>query len=178
MSEHRNDIRGRVLEIKDSGYSRRFGSGVTQFDALDIDASNPEATLVADLSKTEGLPSDAFDCFILTQTLHWIFDYRSCIENAFRLLRPDGVLLATIPSVSRIDPDAPQDFWRFTPASCSRLFGEVFGMRNTTIQTYGNVLTCCAFLEGLASEELSESELHQSDAAFPLLIGVRAVKRS
>lgn len=178
LNEHRQDIRGRVLEIKDSGYSRRFGAGVNQFDALDIDPSNPEATLIADLSKTEGLPSDTFDCFILTQTLHWIYDYRSCIENSFRLLRPNGVLLATLPSVSRIDPDAPQDFWRFTPASCSRLFGEAFGTANISVKSYGNVLTCCAFLQGLASEELSDSELNQNDAAFPLLLAVRAVKRS
>jgi SAM-dependent methyltransferase len=178
LNEYRSDIHGRVLEIKDAKYSRKFGVGVTQFGVLDIDASNRDATLIGDLSKADGLPTDSFDCFILTQTLQYIFDIRSAIENAYSMLSSNGVLLATVPSVSRIDPEASADFWRFTVASCSELFGKVFGPANVTLRSYGNVLTCCAFLQGLASEELSDSELATNDAAFPLIIGVRAVKRT
>src|SRR5438445_8355244 len=52
----RPDIHGRVLEIKDSAYTDRFGLGVTQRDVLDIDASNPQATLVADLMSADNVP--------------------------------------------------------------------------------------------------------------------------
>lgn len=177
LHDNRADIRGRVLEIKDSSYSERFGSGVSQFEVLDIDSSNPQATIIADLSKRDGLPSEAFDCFILTQTLQSIFDTRSTIENASRLLRPNGVLLVTVPSLARIVTDTPNDFWRFTVDSCARLFGDVFGTENVTIKSYGNVLACCAFLQGIAHEELSESKLSRNDDLFPLIIAVRAVKR-
>lgn len=177
LNENREDIHGRVLEVKDTGYSRRFGVGVTQYDVLDIDDSNQDATLIADLSKADDIPSEVFDCFILTQTLQWIFDIRPSVENAYRLLRPNGVLLVTVPSVSRIDTDARDDFWRFTQASCKRLFGEVFGAKNVALKSYGNVLTCCAFLQGMAHEELSESELSKNDDLFPLVVGVRAVKK-
>jgi len=176
LEEYRQDIVGRILEVKDSGYTRQYGTAVTQSDVLDIDSSNKEATLIADLSAADGLPSMTFDCFILTQTLQYIYDARAAIDNAHRLLRPGGVLLVTVPSASRIDRNCSGDYWRYTAVSCSRLFAESFGAENTTVKSYGNVLTCVAFLEGMAHEELSVQELAKTDEAFPLIIGVRAVK--
>ena len=49
LAAHSADIRGRTLEVKSAEYTRRFGSAVTQADVLDIDARNPDATIVADL---------------------------------------------------------------------------------------------------------------------------------
>src|SRR5262249_3927870 len=135
-----------------------------------------EATLIADLSASAELPSMLFDCFILTQTLQLIYDTHAAIENAYRLLRPGGVLLVTVPSVCRIDPDSIGDYWRYTAASCACLFAESFGLENTAVISYGNVLTCIAFLAGMACEELSQQELVKTDDAFPLIIGVRARK--
>jgi SAM-dependent methyltransferase len=176
LEGYRQDIAGRTLEVADSLYTNQYGSGVTEADVLDIDSSNKEATLIADLSAPDQVPSSAFDCFILTQTLHLIYDTKSAIRNAYRLLRPGGVLLATVPSVSRIAPGVPDDCWRFTVSSCSRLFAESFGAENTIVKSYGNILTCVAFLQGIACEELSKKQLAKNDAAFPLVIGVRAMK--
>ena len=64
-----------------------------------------------------------------------------------------------------------------TPAACERLFGEVFGAGHVAVTSYGNVLSCVAFLTGLAYDELSPEELDARDADFPLLVSVRAVKR-
>src|ERR1044071_9523598 len=47
LEEHRQDIHGRVLEVKDSNYTDRYGVGVQRRDVLDIDPSNPHATIVA-----------------------------------------------------------------------------------------------------------------------------------
>lgn len=176
LKGYRQDITGRTLEVADTQYTNQFGTGVTRADVLDIDRSNKEATLIADLSAPDQIPSSVFDCFILTQTLHLIYDIKSAIENAYRLLRPGGVLLATVPSVSRIASDEIEDCWRFTVASCSRLFAESFGAENTTVQNFGNMATCVAFLRGMAYEELSKKELAKIDDAFPLVVCVRAVK--
>jgi hypothetical protein len=176
LAAYQQDIVGRTLEVNDREYTTRYGASVTQSDVLDINPANKLATLIADLSAGDGLPSMAFDCFILTQTLQLIYDTRAAIGNACQLLRPGGVLLATVPSVSRIAPGSCSDYWRYTAASCSRLFAESFGSENTTVRSYGNVLTCIAFLAGMAYEELSPEELATNDEAFPLIIGVRAVK--
>src|SRR4029453_3097458 len=39
-------IRGRVLEVLNADYTRRFGREVAQSDVLDIDPQNPAATMV------------------------------------------------------------------------------------------------------------------------------------
>ena len=178
LSEHQSDIQGRVLEIKNDDYTRRFGQGITQADVLDIDAANPRATLIADLTAADALASDQFDCFILTQTLQFIYDARAAINHAHRLLHPGGVLLVTVPSVSRLAPryGLPTDYWRFTQASCTALFGAVFGAEQVTVRAYGSVLTNIAFLTGMAHEELTHRELDAHDDYFPLIIAVRAIK--
>jgi SAM-dependent methyltransferase len=102
LEEHQQDIHGRVLEIQNSTYTYRYGNCVKQSDVLDIDPANPHATIITDLAAADTVPSDTFDCFILTQTLHLIYDMRSAVQHAHRLLRPGGVLLATLPGLSRV----------------------------------------------------------------------------
>jgi hypothetical protein len=178
LTEQRSNIRGRVLEVKDDAYTRRFGQGVARGDVLDIDPGNANATVRADLAVGDGIPRDAFDCFILTQTLHLIYRCADAVTSTRRLLRAGGVALVTVPALSKVTGADPvgSDFWRFTPASCSALFGEVFGSDNVLVRPYGNVLTGMAFLTGMAHEELSSHELDTHDPRFPLIIAVRAIK--
>lgn len=87
--------------------------------------------------------------------------------------------LYLLPCTSRISP--PHDgtsYWRFTPALCSRLFGEIFGAANIRVQAYSNVFICAAALQGMAYQELRPHELDTYDARFPLIVTVSAVKNS
>ena len=178
LAQHSGDIGGRTLEVKESRYIKRFGTGVSRVDVIDIDPDNPAATIVADLARADHVPSESFDCFVLTQTLQFIYAVEAAVREAHRFLRPGGVLLATVPAVSRIDRHAglEGDFWRFTPASCAGLFGGVFGAEGIEVTAYGNVLASIGFLAGLAREDLRDGELDQRDAFFPVIVGVRAVK--
>jgi SAM-dependent methyltransferase len=161
--------------VMDRRYTRRFGSAVSQSDILDIDPTNPNVTVVADLTVGDGLPSGKYDCFILTQTLQFIDRPEAALTQAYRLLRPGGVLLATVPSVSRLDRRLT-DYWRFTTASCQVLFRCAFNEENLTVESHGNVLAAMAFLTGLAAEELSPRELDTSDELFPVIITIKAVR--
>jgi SAM-dependent methyltransferase len=178
LAAHSADIRGRTLEVKSAEYTRGFGSAVTQLDVLDLDSANADATIVADLAIGEGIPERAFDCFVLTQTLQFIYDLHAAVVQSHRLLRPGGVLLVTVPIVSRIAPryGLATDYWRFTAASCSRLFGDVFGAEQVTVSTHGNVFAGVAFLRGVAVEELPRRKLDAHDPYFPILATVRAVR--
>ena len=178
LESHATDIRGRVLEVKNSDYTQRFGRGVAQAEVLDISKDNPLATLVADLSRPEQFPEARFDCFVLTQTMQFIYESGAVVESAYRLLAPGGVLLVTVPALSRIAPryGPTTEFWRFTAASCARLFGDVFGERNVEVRTVGNVLAATAFLYGATVEEISREKLDVNDPFFPLLVTVRATR--
>lgn len=176
LSDHRPDIQGHVLEVKDSAYAKRLGTRLERIDVLDIDTENPKATLIADLAHAECLPSNSVDCFILTQTLQFIYENESAVRHSFRMLRPGGVLLATVPSLSRLVPCNDIDYWRYTPASCQRLAGAVFGPGNVIVHSYGNLWAGIAFLTGMAVEDFSTAELDVHDENFPVLVGLRAVK--
>jgi SAM-dependent methyltransferase len=176
---HAADIRGRVLEVGDAAYTRRFGADrVVHSDVLHVDADAPDATVVADLSDADHLSADAFDCIILTQTLHLIFDFRAAVATLRRILAPGGVVLVTVPGITQIDTGewAHTWYWSFTIHSMRRLFGEEFGPENISVEQHGSVLSAVAFLEGMAAGELTEAELAVDDPAYPVLVGVRAVK--
>jgi SAM-dependent methyltransferase len=178
LARHQSDVKGRVLEVKEPIYTKRFGTQVERSDVLDIDATNRSATMIADLAEADGVPADSFNCFILTQTLQLIYHTEAAVHHVHRMLQPGGVLLATVPAVSRVAfrPEVAPDYWRFTAAACSKLFGDVFGPDRVTVRAHGNVLTCIAFLAGMAVEELRRTELETDDPLFPLVVTIRAVK--
>jgi glycosyltransferase involved in cell wall biosynthesis len=181
LSRHAKDIAGKVLEVGDDEYSRRFGgANIIQQDILHIDPGNPRATITGDLSKPDMLPPAAFDCLVLTQTLHLIYDMPAAVREMHRALKPNGVVLLTVPGISRIDRgEWGKDWcWSLTEASARRMFSDVFGPDRVQVETYGNVFAATAFLQGLALEEVSYAKLSVRDPAFPVIISVRAQRSS
>jgi SAM-dependent methyltransferase len=179
LARHARDIQGRVLEIGDDNYTRRFGGGrVTIRDVLHVKEGNTRATIVGDLTCADHILSDTFDCFIVTQTLHLIYDVQAAVQTIYRILKPGGVVLATFPGISQIGDDQWSDswYWSFTGLSTRRLFEEVFPPANVEVETYGNVLAATAFLQGLAVEELHQKEVDYHDDKYQVLIAVRAIK--
>jgi len=180
LLQHKADIHGRVLEVGDNTYTKQFGSGlVEQSDILHVVDGNPSATIVADIARADNIPSASFDCIILTQTLQFVYDLPSAIKHLHRILKPGGVLLATIPGISQIsryDMDRWGEFWRFTTHSAQRLFENHFPKEMVEVEAYGNVLIAIALLHGLAVEELDPKHLEYRDLDYQVLITVRAVK--
>lgn len=180
LARHASDVRGQVLEIADNSYTRRFGGQrVTASHVLDVRADNTAATLVADITYASAVPSHSFDCIIFTQVLQLLFDTQQVIATLYRLLRPGGVLLATFPGITRIEPDADAYawYWTFTSFGAKRLFGTVFGADAVEVTTHGNVLAATAFLHGIACSELTVPEIEARDPRYEVLITVRARKR-
>ena len=176
LAHHREDIRGRVLEIGDAAYTRQFGGArVTQADVLHVDAGAPEATFVGDLADGSFLPDAAFDCIVLTQTLHLVYDFQSALRTLARVLAPDGVLLLTVPGISNVATDEWGATWHysFTQHALSRACADAFGGRQVEITSHGNVLAAVAFLHGLGSSELSAAELHDAHAEYSIVHTVR-----
>jgi hypothetical protein len=180
LGSRRGLVRGRCLEVADDAYCRRFGGNeVTSIDILHANEGEGGATVSGDLSRPETLPKEVADCFICTQTFHVIYDVRSAVMGAERLLRPGGALLATLPGISQIsryDMDRWGDYWRFTSASVQRLFSPVF-KGGVEVQAYGNCMAACAFLQGIAVEDLPDkNSLDEPDPDYEVIIGVVARK--
>ncbi len=180
LAVYKEDIHGRVLEIGDNRYTRQFGGAkVAQSDVLGYPGSSG-ATIQADLTKADHIPSSIFDCAILTFTLQFIFDVRAAIRTLERILKPGGVVLVVVPGItqlSRYDMDTWGEYWRFTSLSMKMLMEEVFCPEDVMVKSYGNVLSATASLQGIVSTELRRDELDYWDRDYELVIGVRAKKR-
>jgi SAM-dependent methyltransferase len=178
---HAGDIRGRVLEIAAPDYTNRFGTCVERVDILMAKEGNPEATIVGDLADAPQIPSDTFDCAIVTQTLQFVYDVRAALATLHRILAPGGVLLATVPGITKISPPEDAEYgewWHYTGRSARRLAEEAFGEGSVEVESYGNVLAAAGFLYGLAASDLKPDELDASDRLYEVIVGLRAVKRA
>ncbi|OCQ90710.1 methyltransferase [Nostoc sp. MBR 210] len=180
LALYAEEIQGHVLEIKEPLYTEKFGGDrITKSDVLHVEAGNPKATITADLTKADHLPSDTFDCIILTQTLQFIYDIRAAIKTLYRILKPGGVLLVTVSGISQISSEDMErwgQYWSFTTLSTQRLFEEAFDKDKIKVTAYGNVLSAIAFLHGIVTEELEQSKLNYHDPEYQVLITARAVK--
>ncbi|HET7816888.1 MAG TPA: hypothetical protein VFK58_04860 [Sphingomicrobium sp.] len=179
LADHSADVRGRVLEVGDDSYSRRFGAGrVTKQDVLQLN-ERPGATIAGDLGKPGLLPAASFDCIILTQTLQLIYELEIAVDNLRSALAPGGTLLVTVPGISAIDRFEWRDswYWSLTGTALRRLIERAFDPDDVTIATYGNLYAATTFLQGACVQEVSRRKLDLVDPAYPVTVGARAVAR-
>jgi SAM-dependent methyltransferase len=168
-----------VLEVGEPIYTTMFGSDRVKTSEVLARETGPGVTYAGGLADPNTMPPDRFDCAIVTQTLQFVYDVPAAVRSLHRALRSGGVLLATVPGISRMfDSGHPRDpwFWAFTPASVARLVGDVFGEANVVVSSYGNILAATGFLYGLSSSELAKQYLEHRDSNFPVIVAARAVK--
>jgi hypothetical protein len=179
LSENSAYIYGNVLEIAESYYSKMYGSKDIKLEILHATSDNPNATIIGDLTDLDSLPEGIIDCFICTQTFNFIYDVQAAIEGSYKLLKKDGVLLASVAGITQISEYDMQrwgDYWRFTTLSAEKAFSSVFGKNNVEVNCYGNVLSATALLHGISSEELTTEELDYKDKNYQITITIRATK--
>jgi SAM-dependent methyltransferase len=178
------DVRGRVMEVGGDDYARALATydgpdAVTAIEVLHVSSENPKATVVGDLTTGDGVPTEAFDCIICTQTLHVLYDVHAAVRTIHAALRPGGTALVTVPGITRScipDRDYWGDYWRLTSQGAARLFGDVFGPEHVRTEPYGNLLTALGFLQGMAAEEFADWELRLRDPDYEVIVGIRAQK--
>jgi len=180
LGKNRDIVKGTVCEIADNSYSKKFGSNVKRYEILHYTDDNQNATIIGDLSNNSSIPHNKIDCFILTQTLNFIYDFQSAIRGVYHMLSEGGVTLVTVSGIgqiSRYDYERWGDYWRFTDISIKKAFEEVFGERNVEAEVYGNVLSATAFLQGISAEELTQEELFYKDEDYQVTICIKAFKK-
>lgn len=174
-------VKGRVLEIADNEYTKRFGGEkVDRSDILHIDHNNPGATIVGDLTNLSHVEDGAFDCIILTQTLHLIYDFREALKTCRRILKPGGCLLVTVPGITNIDHNewGKYFYYSFTTHLIEKTCEEIFPGDDSEIEYYGNVKTATAFLYGLGADEIPLSSYQFQDQHYQVVVTLRLIKKN
>jgi SAM-dependent methyltransferase len=185
LYQNRQDFKGRILEVAKDLYATRYaclneaGLEDTMVETLHYNGTEDAVTIIGDLTNPESLPENRYDCFVCTQTYNFIYDVPKALEGSYHLLKDGGVLLATVAGISQIcrdDMNRWGDYWRFTNKSVEFLFKET-KFSHVEIVPMGNVMAACAFLQGIALQELPKKELMDvMDEDYQLIIGIRAVK--
>jgi hypothetical protein len=186
LDEHREDIRGEILEVGELRYVPMFGEPdvaasilVPSLHAVKSGGLTAQM-IVADLSKPETLPEGKLDCFLCTQTLNFIYDLKGAIAGAHRLLKTKGIFLGTVAGyctqVSRFDAARWGDYWRLSESTVKRLLCEVFD-HAPEVTSYGNALAAQALIQGIAFEDLPDRGLlSPRDDDYPIVIGFKCQK--
>jgi len=178
LSNHSLDIKGSVLEVGDNKYTVEFGKHrVKKSDVLDINQTNKKATIIADLTNAEHLPSNAYDCVILTNVISMIFDHQSALRSVHRVLKPSGVLLLTsgVGFKTHQNPHC-NIYWNMSDFCLKKILTEFFNSERITTQRYGNILTFMSFLYGIGRHELNDEDYKYNDDSYPVIFGIRAQK--
>lgn len=179
LSDNKSKITGVCCEIAEDTYCKKWGHNITKQEILHYDDTNPVATIVGDLTDPETLPINQLDCLVCTQTFNFIYNVKAAFAGACQMLKPGGVLLATVAGlsqISRYDMVRWGDYWRFTDLSLKRM-AEESGFKNVQVKIYGNAMSATAFVQGIAVEDLKDvSLLDEHDDDYQVTLGLTAIK--
>ena len=180
LFENSHYIKGTVLEVAERKYTLKYGTDVKESICMHVSDSNGGNNIIANLETGKGIIADFADCFILTQTLSFIFDIKEAVRNVVRFLKRGGVALVTvsgITQISRYDMDRWGHYWNFTTASLKGLFEECDDVETVEVRSYGNVKSAVSGLYGLAVEDMIEQELTYNDDDYQQIITAVVKKR-
>ena len=117
-----HDLQSHNLDVLDVGgriqpYRPLLEGRVRRYVAVDL----RQTPLVNAVGRGEQLPfaEAQFNLVICTQVLEYIPDPPAVIAEIYRVLKPGGCLLLSVPAVS--PRDAEEDYWRFLPGSLRHL---------------------------------------------------------
>lgn len=171
-------IRGTAMEIADDTYIKKYGEErVTKTIITHVWGDHNLYKL--NLETGEGCMDEMVDSLVCEQTLQYIFEINKAVDNIYKILKPNGVALITVPGIKMLSISGVSDwgeYWSFTKQTLYKLFSKKFGKTNVEIESYGNVKTTTAYMWGMCAEDLRTEDFEYNDDYFPFILGVKARK--
>jgi SAM-dependent methyltransferase len=87
--------------------------GVTGYESLDVEPRAPGITYVASVERMTMVPSATYDTILCSEVLEHVAHPWSGLREIHRVLRPEGVLVLTVPFLARLHEE-PNDYFRYT----------------------------------------------------------------
>lgn len=175
ISENRSCIKGDVLEFCGGDlYAPKYANNKINLKTMAYIGHKdiyPNATYFCNLDEEATLPNAKFDCIIATQVIMYMNNPLVALSNLRKLLKPNGVLLLTVPGPLFHHSKNTHHMFSFTEESIKYLFNEVFG-NYSNLKLYGNI----NYAEYMLFWTKAPNKANNSfDYLYTLVIGVKAI---
>lgn len=119
--------------------------------SVDVEDRSGNTDVIADIQEMPQLEDASFDTILCSQVLEHVPRPADALREFARVLRPDGILILTVPHLSVIH-EAPHDYYRYTQYGLASLC-EQTDLRVTRINATGGLW--CFLLHGWSACLLS-----------------------
>lgn len=164
-------ICGDILEIGRNVYKGLVSSeSISSYSCLDI-SPFPDVDIIADIQNMPHVESEKFDTIICTQVLEHVPNPFDAIDEIYRVLRPGGVLLITVPFLNNYHME-PNDYWRFTEYGLKNLLKK---FTSVAVSSHGSTFHHVAATLGFRASEVDLNILERTGAPkFPVIVSAIA----
>lgn len=169
-------FRGDVLDVGCGGMPfRPFMPNHVRYTGIDVPQAASfgmvrDPQIVDFDGRTIPFADASFDYLLCTEVLEHAEDPVALVAEMHRVLRPGGILVATVPFSARVH-HAPYDFHRFTRFQAARMFS---GFSRAEIEARGNDLTVIANKLIVVAVRLMRPSVHWL-WQWPLILGLAPV---
>jgi SAM-dependent methyltransferase len=171
----RDRVHGRTLDLgaghltyRDPLCSR--GHDVV-YVSVDRDRTHPDLDVRGDACRRLPFADAAFDTVFCSQVLEHVPDPQDLLHDAYRVLRPGGSLILTVPFLFYLH-GLPHDYWRITPAGLELIARRVGFTEVATIPVGGGLAAVATWAFSLVFHALRRVPL---PLLVPLLLCVPPV---
>lgn len=137
------------MKVADIGGKRNKKRGLFNINDFDADVTyvNIDSSTEPDIkSPAESIPvsDESYDIALMGELLEHVFDPRIVLKEAFRILKPGGKVVATVPFLYPVHAD-PEDYGRYTDYFWKKASEET-GFRFVTIEEQGSIFAVMALM--------------------------------
>jgi SAM-dependent methyltransferase len=112
---------------------------VERYEGVDLWPRSDKVTFAGDVQTLTMVQDGVYDSAICIEVLEHVPEPGRAIGTMARILKPGGVIVISVPHLSRLH-DLPHDYFRFTEYGLRYLLGQN-GLEVVSVQTKGGLLT-------------------------------------
>lgn len=132
-------IHGKMIDLGcgDMPFRELLINQVDTYDSLDLWPQCEDITFVGDIEDMSIIEPCVYDSAICLEVLEHVPNPHQAIKEIRRILKPSGIVLISVPHLSRLH-DIPRDYFRFTSYGLTHLL-QLAGFEIIDIKTKGGI---------------------------------------